>query len=255
MQASCHDAVMIDGPLLERAQRLWVELAGAPVVFSGPGINVVASPLSLLCPPGWVGIVALGGAAIATAPDSGSAETVRQALDGTAVTAVTDPTVVCHGLPMAEILGPATLAYCDAARFRPVGTGAVEMIPADHADLGTFLARVSAEDADESGLMDITSSAFVVRAGTGVVAAAGYQLWPAGTAHLSVLTAVEHRGLGLARVVATSAVREVLAADLLPQWRARPEASRRAARALGFDELGSQLSIRLVSADRSIARS
>jgi RimJ/RimL family protein N-acetyltransferase len=103
--------------------------------------------------------------------------------------------------------------------------------------------------------MDITSSAFVVRAGTGVVAAAGYRAWPASTAHLSVLTAVEHRGRGLARVVATSAVREALAADLLPQWRARPEASRRAARALGFDELGSQLSIRLVLADRSIARS
>ena len=110
---------MIDDPLLEHAQRLWVELPGAPVTFSGPGINVVASPRSLLCPPGWVGIVALGGAAIATAPDSGSAETVRQALAGIAVTAVTDPTVACHGLPVAEILGPATLAYCDAARFRP----------------------------------------------------------------------------------------------------------------------------------------
>ena len=129
------------------------------------------------------------------------------------------------------------------------------MIPADHADLRAFLARVSAEDADESGLMDITSSAFVVRAGTGVVTAAGFRAWPGSAAHLSVLTAVEHRERGLARVVATSAVREVLAADLLPQWRARPEASRRAARALGFDELGSQLSIRLVPAHRPIARS
>jgi hypothetical protein len=209
----------------------------------------------LLCPPGWVGIVALGAGAIATAPDAGSAETVRQALDGLGVTAVTDPAVARYRLPVAEILGPATLAYCDAARFRPVGAGAVEMIPAGHADLRAFLAGVSAEDADESGLMDITSSAFVVRAGTGVVAAAGYRAWPGSTAHLSVLTAVEQRGRGLARVVATSAVREVLAADLLPQWRARPAASRRAARALGFDELGSQLSIRLVPADRTIARS
>jgi hypothetical protein len=32
---------------------------------------------------------------------------------------------------------------------------------------------------------------------------------------------------------------------LLPQWRARPEPSRRVARALGFRELGAQLSIRL----------
>lgn len=33
-----------------------------------------------------------------------------------------------------------------------------------------------------------------------------------------------------------------LAAGLLPRWRARPVASRRVARALGFHELGSQLS-------------
>ncbi|NEC07096.1 GNAT family N-acetyltransferase, partial [Streptomyces sp. SID7909] len=39
--------------------------------------------------------------------------------------------------------------------------------------------------------------------------------------------------------------RHALAADRLPQWRARPEASRRVARALGYRELGSQLSVRL----------
>jgi hypothetical protein len=44
MQAGCHDAVMIDDPLLEHAQRLWVELAGAPVAFGGSGIEVVVSP-------------------------------------------------------------------------------------------------------------------------------------------------------------------------------------------------------------------
>jgi hypothetical protein len=32
---------------------------------------------------------------------------------------------------------------------------------------------------------------------------------------------------------------------LLPQWRARPEPSRRLARTLGFRELGAQLSIRV----------
>ncbi|WP_426502407.1 GNAT family N-acetyltransferase [Dactylosporangium sp. McL0621] len=86
-----------------------------------------------------------------------------------------------------------------------------------------------------------------MRTATEVVAAAGFQAWPGDTAHLSVLTAPEQRGRGLARVVATAAVADALRSDLLPQWRARPEASRRVARALGFRELGSQLSIHLAS--------
>jgi hypothetical protein len=70
---------------------------------------------------------------------------------------------------------------------------------------------------------------------------------PAGVAHVSVLTAPSHRGRGPARSVAASAVADALAAGRFPQWRARPPASRRVARALGFRELGSQLSFDLGS--------
>ncbi|NEB68512.1 GNAT family N-acetyltransferase, partial [Streptomyces fulvissimus] len=51
---------------------------------------------------------------------------------------------------------------------------------------------------------------------------------------------------GLARQVASEATAHALAAGLLPQWRARPAASRRVAAALGYRELGAQLSVRLV---------
>ncbi|WP_347336090.1 GNAT family N-acetyltransferase [Streptomyces sp. Root1304] len=97
---------------------------------------------------------------------------------------------------------------------------------------------------------DITSPAFVVRggegaAGTAVVAAAGYEAWPESTAHVSVLTAAGHRGRGLARRTASAAVAHALEAGLMPQWRARTVESRAVARALGFRELGVQLSVRL----------
>jgi len=72
--------------------------------------------------------------------------------------------------------------------------------------------------------------------------------WPGDTAHISVPTAPAQRGRGLARAVA-AAINHALQSGLLPQWRARPEASRRVARALGLDELGSQLSIHLSPAD------
>lgn len=230
-------------PLLDRARRLWAELAGAPVAFRDQAIDVAASARSLLCPAGWVGIVELGSAAIATAPDDATAGIVRRGLDGIPATTWTDPAVIGGRLPLAEALGPATLAYCDAPAFRPAGSGAVETVPAD--GVGALLARVPASDAGESGLAEIASPAFVVRAGSDVIAAAGYRTWPGRTAHISVLTAPAYRGRGLARAVATAAVSHALAADLLPQWRARPRASRRVALALGFRELGAQLSIRL----------
>jgi GNAT superfamily N-acetyltransferase len=185
---------------------------------------------------------------IATAPDDDTAEIVQRVLGDLPATAMTDPAVVGGRLPVTEVLGPATLAYCDVASFRPVGSSAVEMVPAGHTDVGALLASAPAEDAGESGLAEITSAAFVVRTGPDVIAAAGYRTWPNSTAHVSVLIAPAERRRGLARVVAAAAVAHALDVGLLPQWRARPEASRRVARALGFRELGSQLSIRLLPA-------
>lgn len=139
---------------------------------------------------------------------------------------------------MTDVRGPAHLAFLDAPDFRAPRAGAVEAVPPGDADVAALLAAVPPADAEESGLAEITSQSFVVRG-----AAAGYLSWPGGVAHLCVLTAPERRGRGLARVVAGAAVADALRHGLLPQWRARPEPSRRVARALGFRELGSQLSV------------
>ncbi|MFB9411489.1 GNAT family N-acetyltransferase [Dactylosporangium matsuzakiense] len=241
---------MRDGSMLERVRRVWTGMAAAPVHFTDAAVTVVVSPASHLSPPGWVGIVTIGDAAIATAPDEHTAGAVRRALGGLPVTAVTDPQLIGARLPLAGVLGPATLAYCDAARFRPIA-GATA---ADPADLRPLLDRVPGDEAAEAGLDAITSPAFVVRDGPAVVAAAGYEIWPGGVAHLSVLTDPAHRGRGLARTVAAAAVTAALDAALLPQWRARPEPSRRVARALGFQELGAQLSIDHSTATTSLPR-
>ena len=100
-------------------------------------------------------------------------------------------------------------------------------------------------EVEESGLGEITSPAFAVREHGRIAAVAGYRDWPGQVAHLSVLTAAPARGRGLARVTASAAIAHALHRGKLPQWRARPPASRHVARALGFRELGSQASIRL----------
>ncbi|MBU2670127.1 GNAT family N-acetyltransferase [Actinoplanes bogorensis] len=231
--------------IVERARALWVSLAGVPVGFRASAVEVVVSPKSLLCPPGWVGIVVVGDGAIATAPDGAAAGMMERALADLDVSAMSDPAVVGTRIAVDEVLGPATLAYCDAATFRPVDSGAIESIPADDAELNALIARVPADEAGEAGLDEITSPAFVVRQGSELLAAAGYRDWPLGTAHLSVLTAPEARGRGLAKAVASAAVAAALDAGRFPQWRARPVESRQVARALGFVEVGAQLSLRL----------
>ena len=235
-------------PLLARARRLWEDLAGVPVPFlSSGGVNVAVSPESGMCPAGWVGVVALGGSAIVTVPDDAVDAIVRDGLRRLPVEAVVDTASVRTVLPVSRVLGPAVLAYLAPERFRPVHPGAstVDQLPVGNRELMALEEAVGPEDATEAGLDEITSPAFVVRERGQVIAAAGYRTWPCRTAHISVLTAPQARGRGLARMTGSAAVAHALAAGLLPQWRARPPASRRVAAALGFAELGTQLSIEM----------
>jgi GNAT acetyltransferase len=237
-----------------RARAMWEGLAGVPVAFS-PVVRVEVAAQSRVGRPGWVGIVVIEDAALVTAPTARVAQTVQQALGTVPVASLADAGVLGARLPVAEMLGPASLAYLDAGEFRPQdgrapgeprpprGPAAAEPVALADPELRAFLAAAREEDLGESGLAEITSPAFAVREHGRVVAAVGYRDWPGGVAHLSVLTGAQARGRGLARVAASAAVMQAIHNGKLPQWRARPEASRRVARALGFRELGSQVSL------------
>ncbi|TXL87184.1 GNAT family N-acetyltransferase [Streptomyces sp. IB2014 016-6] len=254
---------------LDHARALWSELAGVPVEFTSP-TAVVTAPGSRLCPPGWAGIVRIGDAAVVTAPDARGAEALRAAVRELASAELVDPVrlglaLSGRGAPVLDVLGPATLSYLDRDAFVPAlpeeaGTTVERASPGDPA-LTALLAGAGKGDADESGLDEITSPAFLLREAAGgsaaedgdgagnrpgdVVAAAGYVTWPRSVAHVCVLVAPHRRGRRLAGIVASAAVSHALDAGLLPQWRARPYPSRRVATALGFRELGAQLSVRI----------
>ena len=230
--------------LTASARELWEYLAGDGARFA-PAVSVAVSSRPYLGPPGWAGLVVLDGTVLATAPDQDTVRIVEQALDGLPVASLADTGVLASRLPGAEILGPAALAYLDPAEFRPQPGDAV-IVPTDldHPGFRQFLLAAGTDDAGESGIGEITTPAFAIREGDQVVAAAGYRDWPGGTAHLSVLTAPAARGRGLARAAASAAVAHAIAEGKRPQWRARPAASRRVARALGFRELGFQVCIR-----------
>ncbi|MFI7277309.1 GNAT family N-acetyltransferase [Streptomyces sp. NPDC049879] len=240
----------MEATALPAARRLWTALAApAPPFPTAPGGRAVAvSPDSRLAPPGWAGIVVLADTALITVPDEDTATAVRRALPALPGAALTDPDAVRAALPVDDVLGPAALAYAPPTGFRPDPDAAAGTVPPDDPGLARLLAESGADDAGESGLDEVTSPVSVLRDGPRIVAAAGHSIWPAGTAHVSVLVAPDARRRGLARRVGSAAVSRALADGLLPQWRARPEASRRVARALGLHELGSQLSVRLAPA-------
>src|SRR5215471_8601982 len=242
--ASSEDGIVQLPGLVARARTLWEGLAGAPVAFDS-AVRVAVSRQSMLCPPGWVGIVVIDRAAIVTAPDHDTARTVQDALDGLPAPALTDAAVLGSRLSVLELLGPATLGYLRAGEFiRQPGQDVVEMIPARNFALRQFLSAIDPMEVEESGLAEITSPAFTIRA-QGGIAAAGYHDWPGQVAHLSVLTAALARERGYARLTASAAVTHALLRGKLPQWRAQGLTSRRVALALGFRELGSQVSIRV----------
>jgi hypothetical protein len=234
--------------LIARARELWEFLAAEAAGFA-PAIGVGVSPRSSMCPRGWVGIVVIGDAVLATAPDHKTGSLVERALSGLPATSLTGTDVLGSRLPLAEVRGPAALAYLDPSDFRPAPGDAVAVpLDVDHSGLRQFLLAAGPGDVEESGIGELSSPAFAVREHGQVVAAAGYRDWPCGTAHLSVLTASAARGRGLARTAASAAVAHAIREGKLPQWRARSEPSRRVARVLGFRELGSQVSIRLAHA-------
>jgi RimJ/RimL family protein N-acetyltransferase len=249
--------------LTARARELWEFLAaGWPATRAegetgtpagrearfAPAVRVAVSPGSALCPPGWAGVVVIGDAALATAPDPGTARLIQQGLAGLPAASLADAYLLRNRLPVAAILGPASLAYLDPAEFRP-WPGAVIAAPLslDDPDFRRFVQATDPGEVEESGIEEITTPAFAIRERGQVVTAAGYRDWPRGTAHLSVLTAAAARDRGLARAAASAAVAHAIAEGRLPQWRARPLASRRVASAIGFRELGSQVSIRLAA--------
>lgn len=234
----------------------WAAVAGpgGTPLPTTPPLTVAAAAGSGLCPPGWCGIVRLGDTVLATAPEPGAAHALRTALAALPPADRTDPEALARGLDrtgapaVAEVLGPASLAYLDAAGFRPAHRGSpVDTVDPGDARLAALLERAGPEEAGESGLAGLEAPVHVLVEGGRAVAAAGYARLAADTAHLCVLTDPGRRGRGLARPVASAATARALAEGLFPQWRARPVRSRAVAAALGYRALGAQLSVRLRS--------
>jgi hypothetical protein len=204
-------------------------------------VLVLVAPGSVLCPPGWIGILALDGTVTASVPDASLLRAVKGGLEGLTPEDAIRPEAVRPRLPEARsVLGPAGLFYPSPGLVIEDTPGVEEVTPHD---LQAFVSTIAADEVEESGLLEVTASVFGSRTPDGVLAAVcSYRQWPNEVAHLCVLSIPAYRRHGHARRAAVAAIREARAHGLLPQWRARPPASRALALRLGLVELGGQLS-------------
>jgi len=230
----------VTSSVIDSAKQAWASLAGVAGI---DGTQVMVDATSPLCPRGWIGILSLGDGVLAAVPRDDLREMLVEALDGLAAAEATDPAVVLERLPpVAEVMGPAVLFYADESRGLELPADVREV---ERAELDALFGSVPQDDLDESGLTEISSPVFGARTADGDLAAAcAYRHWPNGVAHLCVLTSGAHRRQGHGRAVATAAIRRAHEERLLPQWRARPPASRALARSLGLTEVGAQLNLR-----------
>jgi len=223
---------------------MWCGLTGVRAAFEPGTITVVTAPEARTAPPGWIGAIRLGDAALITAPTSVLADAIRNLVGALEPTQICEPSVIFGVDRPAKILGPTTLSYLDATRFRPASraVSVIEVGP----EIEALETAAGDADADEAGVGDVMSPVFVTRSTDGsVTSACGYRIWDDAVAHMSILTHPDHRGHGLGRTVGSAATAHALTAGLLPQWRAIRPDSIAIAHSLGYATIGAQLSFRL----------
>lgn len=227
-------------PRAEQILRAWAELAGVPSLTA---CQVIVRPRSMLGREGWVGLVVGGGTLTAAVPREDLVPRVETALSAISLRAPSPAEIEARLRPLA-VLGPASLFYPPGPLDPPAISPDVSRIAP--VEWEPFRLALPESDLDESGLRELEADAFGVRDhDSKLIAACGYLRWPGQIAHLCVATLPGNRRRGAARRAAEAAISDATANGLLPQWRARPEESKALARALGLEEWGFQMSLRI----------
>ncbi len=149
-----------------------------------------------------------------------------------------------------RILGPAHLHYGDRSNLRAVRHDSCRLLTAtDDAICREFMAALSADDLDESGIDPTSASAFGAFADGVLCAVASYQVWKPCLAHIGVATHPAHRRRGYGRMVVAALATHALRENLIPQYRALASngPSLSVARSLGFQRYCSTIYARLTA--------
>jgi hypothetical protein len=237
----------MDPASLALIRETWRQVMRAPDAFRGPGIVVVPRATRSATPP-WATVITLEESTCLIASTD-----LAVRLDPAVAASLADPRAARLILgPELRVLGPAILAFADRTTFRAPAGGIATPTVAGAVELAQLGAGCDPAEVEESALGTWQRWVNVVVVDGQVVAGAGVEVWAPAIAHIGVLTRADQRGLGYARTAAAATVAQALAAGMVAQWRARRTltASRRVAAALGFVELGSQVTYTVAGGER-----
>ena len=228
---------------------LWRTATTSPDGFSRPGWIVEPADGHLAAPNGWVGVIDLRGSVVVATPSRFAAGLTLMLERASMVSELTDLAAASTIFgPFRQTLGPAVLLYGRPIRPSSARSSVIGPLANDDPRVVIVISQASPDEVDESALGETTSGVFVALDASGEpVAACGWRPWPHGVAHVSVLTAAEHRAQGFGRAAAHAALSAAVTAQLLPQWRAvaTNQASIALATSLGMEPVGRQLSVLL----------
>lgn len=164
--------------------------------------------------------------------------------------ALTDPMLIGRqvGAASTRLVGPASLAYADAATLRPLPVIGTRLLVADDESAHAALrAACSAEEwthgGSDFGLLTLSG-----RFARGqLVALAGYEPWGEQIAHISIVTHPAYRGQGYGAEAVSLLAETLIARGMLVQYRTlrANTPSLRLGASLGFAQHAETLAIRL----------
>jgi RimJ/RimL family protein N-acetyltransferase len=200
----------------------------------------------------YVGIYCLrrGEAALASVPPADLAYW-RARLGSLGAAELTDAAALARRVgPAAQrLIGPAALAYADAATLRPLPAGGARLLgAADEPAHQRLAAACPASDWEHGGspfeLLPLAGR-FV---GGELAALAGYELWGERIAHIAVVTHPAQRGRGYGAAAVSLLAELVVGRGLIAQYRTlcANTPARRIAASLGFVDYAETLAVRLV---------
>ena len=233
----------------ETVRSLWRTATSSPNGFARPGWIVVPADGHRAAPDGWVGVIDLRGSVVVATPDKFAARLTLMLERVSTVSELTDPAAATAIFgPFRQTLGPAVLLYGRPIRPAHASSSVIGPLANDDPQVLDVISQAAPDEVDESALAETTSGVFVALDASGEpVAACGWRPWPHGVAHVSVLTAAEHRARGFGLAAAQAALNAAVTARLLPQWRAvaTNSASIALATSLGMEPVGRQFSVLL----------
>ncbi|MCR2811969.1 GNAT family N-acetyltransferase [Microbacterium sp. zg.Y1090] len=221
-------------------RRVWAERLGV-----SPAVFAQAEPVFIVRPGLTAAVVVrLEKTVVVAAP-----ELALSALRSLAPRHLLDVGALLTALePLApSLFGVATLAFADRGTIVPARSDAVRM--ASDAEVAAVMSACSTEERDESGLLAMDRRWTTWADGVEPAAAAGYEVWGGGLAHIGVATAPAFRGKGFGAQAAAAAALHAIGDGLVAQWRcrARNRASARLGESLGFVRLGEQIAVDLAA--------